>query len=212
MTEEFLEHIFEPFSREQTAEHIEGTGLGLSITKRLVDLMDGVISVESRINSGSRFTVELEFKEAGYSLEPQEERSKTLIRERESILAGRHFLVAEDNEINAEILCELLELQGATSRLRTDGVQTVQAFKEAEPGTYDAILMDIQMPEMNGYEATRTIRKLNHADAGTIPIIAMTANAFSEDVQAALDAGMTAHVAKPIDMDLLRAALCKAFG
>ena len=123
------------------------------------------------------------------------------------IFHGRHFLVAEDNEINAEILCELLHMEGASSDLREDGARTVEAFTSAEPGTYDVILMDIQMPGMNGYEAARVIRSLDRADAKEIPIIAMTANAFAEDVQAALEAGMNAHVAKPIDMNMLRAAL-----
>ena len=123
------------------------------------------------------------------------------------IFHGRHFLVAEDNEINAEILCELLHMEGASSDLREDGARMVEAFTSAEPGTYDVILMDIQMPGMNGYEAARVIRSLDRADAKEIPIIAMTANAFAEDVQAALEAGMNAHVAKPIDMNMLRAAL-----
>ena len=127
------------------------------------------------------------------------------------IFKNRRFLVAEDNAINAEILCELLAMNGAESVLKTDGAQAVQAFVDAIPGTYDAILMDIQMPELNGYGATRAIRKLERADAKDIPIIAMTANAFTEDIQAAFAAGMTAHVAKPIDMELLRAALGKAF-
>lgn len=130
-------------------------------------------------------------------------------REKADIFDGRHFLIAEDNEINAEILCELLHMEGAFTELRVDGNKTLEAFKTAEPGTYDVILMDIQMPGLNGYETTRMIRNLKRVDAQTIPIVAMTANAFAEDVQAALDAGMDAHVAKPIDMDILRTVLDK---
>ena len=120
---------------------------------------------------------------------------------------GRHFLVAEDNDINAEILCELLLLHGAETVLAKDGQQAVNLFRNAKPGTYDAILMDIQMPCMNGYDATRAIRNMGRVDAGSIPIIAMTANAFTEDIQESAEAGMTAHVSKPIDMDILRATL-----
>lgn len=207
MSEEFLKHIFEPFTREQAAERIEGTGLGLSIAKRLVDLMGGTISVESGINQGTRFIVELEFEEAEQTLAAHKDSGEDADPKMAGIFHGRHFLVAEDNEINAEILCELLHMEGASSDLREDGARTVEAFTSAEPGTYDVILMDIQMPGMNGYEAARVIRSLDRADAKEIPIIAMTANAFAEDVQAALEAGMNAHVAKPIDMNMLRAAL-----
>lgn len=211
MSGEFLKHIFEPFTREQAAAQIEGTGLGLSIAKRLVDIMGGEISVESRIGQGSRFTVELEFEKAEPSLNVNADKGETSDSKMTDLLTGRRFLVAEDNEINAEILRELLYMEGAYCVRREDGVRTVEAFRSAEPGTYDAILMDIQMPGMNGYEATRAIRSLDRRDAKEVPIIAMTANAFAEDVQAALEAGMNAHVAKPIDMDLLRAALGKVF-
>ncbi len=209
MREEFLKHIFEPFTREQGAERIEGTGLGLSIAKRLVDLMGGRITVESRVNQGSRFMAELEFEEAELSLTVHADQGETCDSKVTDIFKGRCFLVAEDNEINAEILCELLQMKGASSERRENGVRAVEEFRAAEPGTYDVILMDIQMPVMNGYEAARRIRSLNREDARKIPIIAMTANAFAEDVQAALEAGMNAHVAKPIDMDMLRAALGK---
>ena len=122
------------------------------------------------------------------------------------------FLVAEDNSINAEILKELLLMEGADSVVKTDGAQALRAFQEAPPGTYDAILMDIQMPVMNGYETTRAVRALPRPDAAVIPIVAMTANAFAEDVQASQAAGMTAHLAKPIDVDMLRATLGKVLG
>lgn len=208
MTQEFQQSLFEPFMRSHAAEKVEGTGLGLSITKGLVDLMGGRLTVESQVSKGSVFQVELECEimpeEWQNSLE-----SETLGPKREKELAGRRFLVVEDNDINAEILCELLGMFGAESVLRMDGRQAVQAFEEAPPGEYDAILMDIQMPVMNGYEASARIRQTDRPDARTIPIVAMTANAFAEDVQASLEAGMTAHVAKPIDIDILRMTLHK---
>lgn len=210
MSEEFLAHIFDPFTRSRRASHIEGSGLGLSITKGLVDLMGGEITVESKKDQGTTFRVELEFEVAptGERVAPEPE-ADALELSGGKPLEGCCFLVAEDNTINYEILCELLQMYGADSVVKTDGKQAVQAFREAAPGTYDAILMDIQMPEMNGYEATRAIRGLERADAGTIPIIAMTANAFAEDVQAALAAGMNAHMAKPINVKALLRILTK---
>ena len=208
MTEEFIGHIFEPFTRGREASQIAGTGLGLSITKALVDFMGGIISVESQLNAGSTFRVELEFDFASAVSDSGIDASSSMTDG--APFAGRCFLVAEDNVINAEILCEILQSNGAKFLVKTDGAQAVQAFREAPPGTYDAILMDIQMPEMNGYEATRTIRRMDRPDAVNIPIIAMTANAFAEDVQAALEAGMNAHVAKPLNMDELRTTLHKA--
>lgn len=208
MTQEFQQSLFEPFMRSHAAEKVEGTGLGLSITKGLVDLMGGRLTVESQVSKGSVFQVELECEimpeEWQNSLE-----SEILCPKREKELAGKRFLVVEDNDINAEILCELLGMFGAESVLRMDGRQAVQAFEEAPPGEYDAILMDIQMPVMNGYEASAHIRQTDRPDARSIPIVAMTANAFAEDVQASLEAGMTAHVAKPIDIDILRMTLHK---
>ena len=211
MSQEFLTHIFDPFTRSNTASQVEGTGLGLSITKGLVDLMGGKISVETELEKGTSFRVELEFEVC----EREEELPGDIaeihpgLLENGKMLAGRRFLVAEDNDINAEILSELLELYGAESVVMTDGAQAVRAFCESSPGTYDAILMDIQMPELNGYEATRAIRKLERPDAREIPIVAMTANAFAEDVQAALDAGMNTHVAKPVDIEVLQGTLCR---
>lgn len=212
MPAEFLAHVFEPFTRSRNAARIEGTGLGLSITKGLIDLMEGKISVDSRAEGGSIFQVELGFEAvpADEGSQIEETDAEVPIMEKEKTFAGRRFLVAEDNAINSEILCELMALYGAGCVVKTDGVQAVEAFRDAEPGRYDAILMDIQMPGMNGYEATRAIRQMERDDAGTIPIIAMTANAFAEDVQAAQEAGMTAHVAKPIDLDVLRSTLTKA--
>lgn len=211
MTEGFLDRIFEPFIREQAVGNLEGTGLGLSITKRLVDLMEGRLSVKSRKEEGSQFVVELEFERAEDAGGEEERITGLSGKGKTKIFEGRHFLIAEDNDINAEILCELLQMQGASSDLQPDGLQTVEAFRRAAPGTYDAVLMDIRMPKMNGYEATRAIRDLDHPDAKKIPIIAMTANAFAEDIKAAFEAGMTAHVAKPIDMKMLQSALAEAF-
>lgn len=211
MTEEFMAHAFEPFMRERGVSRVVGTGLGLSITRGLVDFMGGTVTIESQVNKGSTFRVELEFAPApvpagigGYTGD-----GPGLPKAGEGALAGRYFLVAEDNAINAEIICELLKMNGAGTAVETDGVRVVKAFAESDPGTYDAVLMDIQMPGMNGYEATRAIRKMERPDAVRIPIIAMTANAFDEDVQTALEAGMNAHVAKPIDMDTLLAVLYK---
>lgn len=209
MSEEFLEHIFDPFVRADRVAGIEGTGLGLSITRGLADLMDGEISIESSLGSGSVFRVELEFEEA-------QERTGAAKRRGESArisgdsLEGYYFLIVEDNAINAEILSEILAMHKARSVVKTDGAQAVQEFKKAPPGTYDAILMDIQMPVMNGYEATRAIRAMERADAAAIPIIAMTANAFDEDIKNSLDAGMDAHVAKPVDIVVLLQTLNQA--
>ena len=213
MTPAVLSHIFEPFARGPNVNRVEGTGLGLSITKGLVDRMGGVISAESQEGAGSLFRVELEFETGPGGEMPENGQTVPVQTAQESseLFRGRHFLIAEDNGINAEILESLLKMYGATATVKPNGAQTVQAFSDTPPGTYDAILMDIQMPVMNGYEAAATIREMDRADAGTIPVIAMTANAFAEDVQAALNAGMNAHVAKPIDLDVLKTTLCSVF-
>ena len=210
MSEEFLKHLFEPFTRSYSASRVEGTGLGLSITKGLVDLMGGTISVKSQVCTGTTFQVELDCEclEDTESSLPVKEEFLTGF-EKDKIFLGRKFLIAEDNIINAEILVELLAMHGAESKVKGDGVQVVGEFKEAAPGTYDAVLMDIQMPEMNGYDAARAIRQMQREDAAEIPIIAMTANAFAEDIQAAKEAGMSAHVAKPVDVELLKLTLAK---
>ncbi len=204
MSEEFLNQMFEPFARSHSATRIEGSGLGLSITKGLVELMAGDIKVTSRLHQGTTFHIELEFPIAtevkGYGTKSK---TDSIYATKSKNFAGCNFLVAEDNAINAEILCELLTMHSGAVMVKKNGVEAVKEFCQNPPGKYDAILMDIQMPEMNGYEATRKIRALNRVDAKTIPIIAMTANAFSEDVQASLDAGMDDHIAKPIDVQVL---------
>ena len=211
MSENVLSHVFEPFTRGENVGRIEGTGLGLSITKGLVDRMGGSISAESREGAGSLFRVELEFELCHGPEEMSQPKAQALPSpDDDSALAGRRFLITEDNEINAEILTSLLEMFGCTVQVKTDGAQAVQEFTASPAGTYDAILMDIQMPVMTGYEAAKAIRALTREDASTIPIIAMTANAFAEDVQAALEAGMNAHVAKPIDLDVLKTTLKNA--
>lgn len=209
MTKEFLAHVFDPFCRSDNAARIEGTGLGLSITKGLVDLMRGNISVKSEIKKGTVFQVELEYEPASPEecSRAEKSRAESAGPAGEMLFAGRRFLVAEDNAINAEILSELLRMYGGESVVTVDGAQAVKVFQTAAPGTYDGILMDIQMPRMNGYEATRAIRELDRPDAGTIPIVAMTANAFAEDIQASLEAGMDAHIAKPLDVEMLKNTL-----
>lgn len=207
MSEKFLKQAFSPFTRDQNVALFEGTGLGLSITKGLVDLMGGKISVNSQLNKGSSFCVELEFEIVQKNEQQDQKISQPGTPMKENSFKNYCFLVAEDNALNAEILCELLKICGAKSVVKTTGAQAVKEFQNAVPYTYNAILMDIQMPEMNGYEATRIIRKMSRPDAKTIPIIAMTANAFAEDIQASLDAGMNAHVAKPIDTNLLQITL-----
>ncbi len=207
MSETFLAHIYDPFTRDTHAAQIEGTGLGLSITKGLIDLMGGRITVASRLGTGSEFRVELEFDPAWDSARPGSSTADN--GNSGKSLSGLRFLVAEDNAINAEILCEVLGMQEAQCEVVPDGQQVVQVFRDREPGTFDAILMDIQMPVMNGYEAARLIRGLDRPDGRTIPIVAMTANAFAEDIKASGEAGMDAHIAKPLDVELLCRTLHK---
>ena len=208
MSEKLLKTVFEPFVRADSSAQIEGTGLGLSIVQGMVELMKGKLSVESRLGVGTTFRVELEFETAPDETAPSVKTSGFSSNVNENNpFSGRRFLVAEDNALNAEILCEILRGFGAQMDVSVDGAQALRAFEEAAPGTYDAVLMDIQMPNMNGYETTRAIRALKRPDAKTVPIIALTANAFAEDVRTAAAAGMTAHVAKPIDVAVLRATL-----
>lgn len=200
MPQEFIGHLFDPFCRSERVNRVEGTGLGLSITKGLVDLMGGTIQVKSRLDHGTVFEVELEFTAED---EKRKCASETEEGTQKDSLEGRHFLVAEDNAINSEILEELLQMWGATCVLKENGLQAAKEFEKSAPGTYDAILMDIQMPVMNGYEAAQRIRSSSHSEAKTIVILAMTADAFSEDVQKSIKAGMNGHVSKPIDMKIL---------
>jgi signal transduction histidine kinase/CheY-like chemotaxis protein len=210
MSQEYLQNIFQAFTREEDSvtNKIQGTGLGMAITKNLLDLMGGKISVESEKGKGSTFTVDLELQISRQQADsvPGKESKRTVQEDadsEQSILCGMNILVAEDNEINAEILGELLNIAGASCHFCENGKLVAEAFEKSDPGQYQLVLMDVQMPVMNGYEATRAIRELSHPTALSIPIIAMTANAFAEDIRDALEAGMNAHVAKPVDMGVL---------
>ena len=199
MTKEFLKHIFDEFSQEESSArtHYKGSGLGMAISKRYVDLMGGNISVESEKGKGSTFTVELPLE-----LTEADKVQKQASPGDSTDLAGVKILMAEDNDLNAEIAMVQLEELGIHITRASDGKEALKIFASNQPGTFDIIFMDIMMPKMNGYEATKAIRTLqNRPDARTIPIIAMTANAFAEDVQASLDAGMNGHLSKPIVID-----------
>lgn len=202
MDQEFIKHIFEPFSRaeQSVTNRVQGTGLGMAITKNIVDLMGGEIHVESEVLKGSRFEVILNLK-IDREVNLGKEDHVARIQDQEKIdFSGMKFLCAEDNELNAEILQELLHMYGATCKICPDGEKIVEVFKTVKAGDYDAILMDVQMPKMNGLKATKEIRNSENKLGESIPIIAMTANAFSEDVAQCLEAGMDAHIAKPINM------------
>lgn len=205
IAKEDLTTIFEAFSRvdNTSTNKIQGTGLGLAIVKNLVKLMGGTIHVESELGKGSTFTVNLAFPIVRKETEQISVRGQSESTDKIS-LKGMNILAAEDNELNAELLNELLKIEGAECTICEDGRQTLETFERSKEGTYDIILMDVQMPVMNGYESTKAIRHCSHPQAASIPIIAMTANAFTEDVQNAFDAGMNAHVAKPIDLDVLK--------
>ena len=197
--EDYLPHIFESFTREErtTVNRIQGTGLGLAITAKIVEMMGGTISVKSKLGEGSEFTVELE-------LEPLETDSQANADKSENIdLAGHRILLVEDNAINAEIARMILEQSGAEVQQAENGKIGLEALQEKGPGYYDAVLMDIQMPVMNGFEATKAIRALGGAYATALPIIAMSANAYDEDVRDCLAAGMNGHIAKPFNPDEL---------
>ena len=205
MSADFKNTIFDTFTRAENSmtNKIQGTGLGMAITKNLVDSMGGTIDVESEPGQGSCFEIFMDLKiaeEESVSLALQAETDK----QDGNILQGMKFLCAEDNKLNAEILTELLKLEGAECTICENGEEILKAFEQSVPGDYDMILMDVQMPVMNGYEATKAIRRGSHELAKKIPIIAMTANAFSEDIQHSLAAGMNAHVSKPVEMKVLK--------
>ena len=202
MSQEFQKHIFEPFERERTStvSKVEGSGIGMGIVKKLVGLMGGTVEVESKIGVGSTFTVTIPCRIA--SQEETQAKREISSSDKKS-LCGVKILLTEDNDLNAEIATELLQEEGCTLDRAKDGVECVDMLEKAANGTYQLILMDIQMPVMNGYDAATKIRRMDDHQKAGIPIIAMTANAFSEDRQAALDAGMNDHVAKPINMNVL---------
>ena len=202
MSQEFQKHIFEPFERERTStvSKVEGSGIGMGIVKKLVGLMGGTVEVESRIGVGSTFTVTIPCRIA--SEDEIQAKRETGPSDQKSLF-GVKILLAEDNDLNAEIAVELLQEEGSTVDRAKDGVECVDMLEKAANGTYQLILMDIQMPVMNGYDAAKKIRRMDDPQKADIPIIAMTANAFSEDKQAALDAGMNDHIAKPINMNVL---------
>ena len=208
MSQEFQKHIFEPFERERTStvSKVEGSGIGMGIVKKLVGLMNGTVEVESKIGAGSKFTVTIPCRIA--SEEEAQAKRAADPADRES-LRGTRILLTEDNDLNAEIATELLQEEGCTVDRAKDGVECVDMLEKAANGTYQIILMDVQMPVMNGYDAAKKIRRMDDPQKANIPIVAMTANAFSEDKQVALDAGMNDHIAKPIDMSVLVPTLRK---
>ena len=206
MSKEFLKHIFEPFAQERAdaRSNYHGTGLGMAIVKKMIDKMGGTISVTSEVGKGSTFVVELPFE-----MGAAPEKSKKEEADKENSIHGLNLMLVEDNELNAEVAEILLEDEGAIITMVNDGQQAVELFNNNPVGTFDAILMDIMMPVMDGLTATKAIRALNRPDAGIIPIIAMTANAFAEDVQRCLDAGMNAHLAKPLDIEKVKKTICE---
>lgn len=208
MSEDFLQKIFVPFEREVRfgAKGVTGTGLGMSIVHHIVLQMEGEIQVQSALGKGSTFTVTLPLE---IEEDAPEEHADTLVEPDLEVLAGRRILLAEDNELNMEISTELLEMLGVQVAQAWNGQQAVDQFEESEEGYFDAILMDMQMPELNGCDAARMIRSLSRSDAKTIPIIAVTANAFTEDVAATVAAGMNAHISKPIDFEILQKTLAR---
>ena len=209
MSEEYLPHIFEEFSREHTTTEnkVAGTGLGLPIVKSMIELMGGSIQVESTQGVGTKFTVDISFdmaSEADVYSDQISEQPDVLEK-----LEGKRILLAEDNDLNAEIAEAILERAGLKTERVEDGIQCVNMIEKMPAGTYDMILMDIQMPKMNGYKATQAIRRLPDKDKACIPIIAMTANAFEEDKRDALAVGMNGHIAKPIELDKLLSMLAE---
>ena len=208
MSEEYLPHIYEEFSREHstTENKVPGTGLGLPIIKSMIELMGGSIQVESRLGIGTKFTVDLSFDIA--SKEEVYGSQDTIKSSAIHTIKGKRILLVEDNELNAEIAKTVLEDVGALIIRAENGQQALELFKEKPAGTFDAILMDLMMPVMDGYTATRKIRELERSDAKTVPIIAMTANAFQEDAEKCIAVGMNAHLAKPLDIEKMMITIC----
>ena len=195
--EEFLPRLFDVFEQEDASfTNRGGSGLSLAVSKKVLELMGGTISVESRKNVGSVFTIDL-------ALEVVHKEEKAAAPEQEVTLAGRHILIVEDIPENAEIVADLLELEDAETEIAENGRIGLDMFSQSPLFYYDAVLMDLRMPVMDGLEATRRIRALERKDAGIVPIIALTANAFEEDIKNSLNAGMNVHLAKPTDADLL---------
>ena len=209
MSDEYLPHIFEEFSREHTTTEnkVAGTGLGLPIVKSMIELMGGSIQVESTQGVGTKFTVDISFdmaSEADVYRDQISEQPDVLEK-----LEGKRILLAEDNDLNAEIAIELLAEEKIVVDRAKDGAECLDKLEKAVPGYYDMILMDIQMPVMDGYDAAARIRRMKDEKKASIPIIAMTANAFAEDRQKAISMGMNDHVAKPIDMNVLLPVIAK---
>ena len=200
MSDEFQKHIFEPFTQEHEGSRTKftGTGLGMSITKKLVEKMGGTIAFESKEGVGTTFVIRVPFK-----IDPDADKREEPKDVSEKSIKGLHILLAEDNELNMEIAEFVLQNEGAEVTKAWNGQETVERFRNSEPGEFDAILMDIMMPVMNGYEAAKMIRSLDREDAKTIPVIAMTANAFTEDRRRAKEAGMDEHISKPVDVKSL---------
>ena len=204
MSEDFLKKVFEPYARETrfSTKKIAGTGLGMAIVKNLVDQMNGHIYVESRLGDGSAFTVTLPFITDEEEEILAQESTKNDNKKAFS-LEGKNILLAEDNMINMEVATEILSMNGINIVQAWNGKEAVEIFKKSKEFEFDAILMDMQMPEMGGCDAAKDIRALNRSDAGKVPIIAVTANAFAEDISATAEAGMNAHISKPIDFNIL---------
>ena len=204
MSKEFLDKIFIPYERETRfgAQNVAGTGLGMPIAKNILSQMNGEMTVESTLGEGSTFTVTLPFKGVEKKEEAAWEKTKKEQTAQE-FLKGKKILLAEDNEINMEIACELLRMYGAEVEKAWNGREAAETFRISKEYEFDAVLMDVQMPEMDGCEAAAAIRIMRRADAKTVPIIAVTANAFAEDLSATQAAGMNAHISKPIDFQLL---------
>lgn len=215
MSEEFQTHVFDAFSREQTSTKsgIEGTGLGMAVTRNIVDMMGGTISLTSKEGKGTEFVVTLNFKIRKVLTMPMDIKEEPLQQtERENRYSGKKVLIVEDNELNREIATALLEEIGISVDSVEDGTDAVERMNEVDDDRYDLIFMDIQMPKMDGYMATREIRTLKNNKKANIPIIAMTANAFEEDKKKAFQAGMNAHIAKPIDIKIILDAFDQVFG